>query len=117
MSITISAQRIVAGSADASRRCASTTGSPKQSSPSKVTSPTEMPTRTWIRSPSLRRLRRSISCWIATAAATAPAALGERGHQPVAEVLDDLAAVRGDGVAEDLVVDGAKHLGGVLADP
>ena len=72
---TIDAERIWPGAAVASRRWASTTGSPKQSpSSSTVTSPTLSPIRTSRRWLSAVRLCRSIACWTATAAPTASAA-------------------------------------------
>ncbi len=40
----------------------------------------------------------------------------KRRHQPIAEMLDDHATVRGDCVAEHLVVNRSKGLGGILAD-
>ena len=67
---TISEARICPPAAVAQRRAASMTGVPKQSSPSKITSPALIPIRT-SDGAAPERLWRPIACWIATAAATA----------------------------------------------
>ena len=111
---TTSATRIWPPSASAHSRAASTTGVPKQSPSSHVTSPALIPMRTADRRSPLKSAP-ATACCIATAADTASCA-SERGDDAVARSLDDRPTVLQDELGKQSIVSAAEMIGPVLAD-
>jgi hypothetical protein len=90
---TTAVARIWPGRAAATRRAASTTGVPKTSSSSKLTSPKARPTRMTSGTPA-RRACPSTACYIAMAQATASAAAPKMASTPSPSVFTCFPPVR-----------------------